>query len=131
MSNTQTTLPSFRGVVINVMATDKDGAPLVKTRENGTKAPYQLCSVKFTEGPLSGQSRLAQRSLVNREGVAKEPVAKGDEVSMVLVSVLEGKPFFEVATSINASDEDVLKAFGLATTATAPATADEEIPLAQ
>lgn len=132
MSTERPTLKSFKGVVTTVITTDKEGAPLVKTRENGVKAPYALCGVKFTEGPLAGKTAWAQRTLMNREGVVKEPVAKGDDVSIVLVSVVDGRPFFEVATSVNATDAEMLEAFGeVTTTATAPTTADEEIPLAQ
>lgn len=128
MSQAQTKLKSFQGVVTTVITTDKDGVtPLMKTRADGTKAPYALCGVKFTEGPLAGKTTWAQRTLMNREGVAKEAVAKGDTVSIVLVGIVDNKPFFEVATSVNATDADLLSAFGEAVVAEEAPT----IPLAE
>lgn len=130
MSQAQKPLKSFQGVVTTVITTDKDGVtPLMKTRVDGTKAPYALCGVKFTEGPLAGKTTWAQRTLQNRKGAAKENVAKGDTVSIVLVGIVDNKPFFEVSTSVNATDADLLSAFGEVTTE-APVEAPA-IPLAE
>ena len=112
--------PSFKASIITVITTTKDGEPLMKTRANGEQSPYALCSAKITEGPLKGKSVWAQRTLENRDGIAKDAVAKGDEV-FVMVSIVtdaEGvkKPFFEVATSMNATDEEILLALGLGIT---------------
>lgn len=130
MSQAQSSLKSFKGVVTTVITTEKDGVtPLMKTRADGTKAPYALCGVKFTEGPLSGKTAWALRTLQNREGVAKENVAKGDTVSIVLVGIVDNKPFFEIATSVNATDAELLAAFEeVATEAPVEAPA---IPLAE
>ena len=130
MSQAQTTLKSFRGIVTTVITTAQDGVtPLMKNRADGTSAPYALCGVKFTEGPLAGKTAWAQRTLLNREGVAKEPVVKGDEISIVLVGVVDNKPFFEVATSVNATDPDLLSAFGV--TEAPQAQAAVNVPLAE
>lgn len=131
MSQAQTTLKSFRGVVTTVITTAQDGVtPLMKNRADGTSSPYALCGVKFTEGPLAGKTAWAQRTLLNREGVVKEPVAKGDEISIVLVGIVDNKPFFEVATSANATDEELLAAFGGVTEAP-QAQAEVNVPLAE
>lgn len=130
----QKNLKSLKAVVTTVITTAKDGSPLVKTRQDGTTAPYALCGLKLTEGPHESKTLWAQRTLVNREGVAKEPVAKGDKVFATLVNVVvdkttgKPKPMFEVTTSANASDDELLSAFEVATTTTAPAV-EEEIPL--
>lgn len=133
----QKNLKSLKAVVTTVITTAKDGSPLVKTRQDGTTAPYALCGLKLTEGAHAGKTLWAQRTLINREGVAKEPVAKGDEVFATLVNVVvdkttgKPKPMFEVTTSSNASDDELLSAFGeeVATTTTATVGAEEEIPL--
>jgi len=109
--------PAFSATIVAVLTTTKDGAPLMKTRADGSQSPYALCSAKITEGPLKGKSVWAQRTLENRDGVAKDNVTKGDDVA-VIVSTVTGadgkvKPFFEVATSINATDEEILMALGL------------------
>jgi hypothetical protein len=130
MSAEKTQLKSFSAVVTTVITTTKEGEPLMKTRANGDQSPVALCGLKLTEGPAKGKTLWAQRTLMNRDGVAKEPVAKGDEVFATLVSIVEGKPFFEVTTSANASDEDLLAAFG-AVAETTPSTEDVVIPLAQ
>ena len=128
---TSKNLPSFKAIVTRVDATNKDGVLYEKTRADGTKSPYLLCQIKFIEGPANGKSFLAQRSLVNRDGVVKEPVAVNDEVFGTLVGVVNGKPFLEVTTSINGTDEDLLSAFGVTTETTAAKTEEVEIPLAQ
>lgn len=128
---TSKNLPSFKAIVTRVDATNKEGVLYEKTRANGTKAPYLLCQIKFTEGPANGKSFLAQRSLVNRDGVVKEPVAVNDEVFGTLVGVVNGKPFLEVTTSINGTDEDLLAAFGATTEQTVAKTEEVEIPLEQ
>lgn len=138
MENTQQTLTNKACKVVRVITKDKQGAPLMKTRQDGSKAPYHLVSVEFTEGSLAGKSTLAQRSLVNRDGVVKEPVVVGQQCFVTLVSVLTDpqtgvkRPFFEVSTTSNASTEDLLAEFGIATQTTAtatPATTEEEVPL--
>ena len=127
----KTQLKSFQGKVTTVITVGKDGiTPLMKTRADGSQAPYALCGVKFTEGPLAGKTAWAQRTLVNREGIAKDAVVKGDDISIVLVAIIDGKPFFEVATSANASDADLLAAFGEETVSTARV-AEQAIPLAE
>lgn len=128
---TSKNLPSFKAIVTRVDAVNKEGVLYEKTRANGTKAPYLLCQIKFTEGPASGKSFLAQRSLVNRDGVAKDAVAVNDEVFGTLVGVVNGKPFLEVTTSINGTDEDLLSAFGATTESTVAKTEEVEIPLEQ
>lgn len=129
MSQAQSNLKSFKGVVTTVITTEQDGVtPLVKTRANGSTSPYALCGVKFTEGPLAGKTAWAQRTLENREGVAKDNVAKGDEISIVLVGIVDNKPFFEVATSVNATDEELLAAFGGVTEAPQE---EVKVPLAE
>lgn len=112
MSTTTQNLKSLSAVVTTVISTTKEGEPLMKTRADGSKSPVLLCGLKLTEGPHTGKTLWAQRSLVNREGIAKDPVAKGDNVFATLTSVVDGKPFFEVTTSANASDADLLSAFG-------------------
>ena len=109
---TSKNLPSFKAIVTRVDTTNKEGVLYEKTRANGTKSPYLLCQIKFIEGPANGKSFLAQRSLVNRDGIAKDPVAVNDEVFGTLVGVVNGKPFLEVTTSINGTDADLLAAFG-------------------
>lgn len=132
MSQAQTNLKSFQGVVTTVITTDRDGVtPLMKKRQDGTLAPYALCGVKFTEGPLAGKTTWAQRTLMNREGVAKENVAKGDTISIVLVGIVDNKPFFEVATSVNATNEDLLAVFGDFATEESVAEVAPAIPLAE
>lgn len=128
---TQTQLKSLSAVVTTVISTAKDGSPLMKKRANGEESPVLLCGLKLTEGPHAGKTLWAQRSLVNRDGVAKEPVAKGDNVFATLTSVVDGKPFFEVTTSANASDEDLLSAFGATTEENVASTKEVEIPLTQ
>ena len=126
----QKDLKSLACVVTTVITTAKDGSPLVKTRKDGTTAPYNLIGIRFTEGTVKGKSTWAQRTLVNRDGVVKEPVAKGDEVFATLVNEIDGKPFFEVSTASNATDAELLSAFGIDATATATTPAvEEEIPL--
>ena len=134
MSTTTQTLPSFKAKVQTVINTNKEGEPLMKKRADGSEAAVQLCGLVFTEGPLKGKSTWAQRSLVNRDGVAKEPVAKGDDVFATHTGVVNGKNFFEVTTSVNATDEDITAALA-AMAGTAPQTVAKtekvEIPLAQ
>lgn len=112
MSTEKTALKSLSATVTTVITTAKDGSPLMKKRADGSESPVALCGLKLTEGLHAGKTLWAQRTLVNRDGVAKEPVAKGDNVFATLTSVVDGKPFFEVTTSANASDEDLLSAFG-------------------
>jgi len=97
----------------------------MKKRADGSESPVALCGLKLTEGPHAGKTLWAQRTLVNRDGVAKESVVKGDNVFATLTSVIDGKPFFEVTTSANASDEDLLSAFGA--TAETVATKEEVV----
>jgi len=131
MSTTTQNLKSLSAVVTTVINTAKDGSPLMKKRADGSEAPVLLCGLRLTEGPHAGKTLWAQRALVNRDGVAKEPVAKGDNVFATLTSVVDGKPFFEVTTSANASDEDLLSAFGATTEQTVAKTEEVEIPLVQ
>lgn len=131
MSTTANNLKSLSATVTTVITTTKEGAPLMKKRADGSESPVALCGLKLTEGPHAGKTLWAQRTLVNRDGVAKEPVAKGDNVFATLTSVVDGKPFFEVTTSANASDEDLLSAFGATTETTVATTEEVEIPLAQ
>lgn len=130
MSTEKTALKSLSATVTTVITTAKDGSPLMKKRADGSESPVALCGLKLTEGPHAGKTLWAQRTLVNRDGVAKESVAKGDNVFATLTSVIDGKPFFEVTTSANASDADLLSAFG-ATAETVAKTEEVEIPLAQ
>ena len=127
----QTQLKSLSATVTTVITTAKDGSPLMKKRADGSESPVVLCGLKLTEGPHAGKTLWAQRTLVNRDGVAKESVAKGDNVFATLTSVVDGKPFFEVTTSANASDEDLLSAFGATAESTVAKTEEVEIPLAQ
>ena len=127
----QTPLKSLSATVTTVITTTKEGAPLMKKRADGSESPVALCGLKLTEGPHAGKTLWAQRTLVNRDGVAKESVAKGDNVFATLTSVVDGKPFFEVTTSANASDEDLLAAFGATAETTVAKTEEVEIPLAQ
>lgn len=135
MSTTaKTNLISFKAIVQTVIDTNKEGEPLMKKRADGSEAAVQLCGLKITEGDLANQTIWAQRSLVNREGVVKEGVNKGDVVFATHTSTVNGKPFFEVTTSANASDTDILAALAKlgATTEQATAKVEEvEIPLAQ
>ena len=131
MSTTTQNLKSLSATVTTVITTTKEGAPLMKKRADGSEAPVLLCGLKLTEGPHAGKTLWAQRSLVNRDGVAKEPVAKGDNVFATLTSVVNGKPFFEVTTSANASDEDLLSAFGVTAEQATAKNEEVEIPLAQ
>ena len=129
-TETQIKLTSLAAIVTTVISTAKDGSPLMKRRANGEESPVLLCGLKLTEGAHAGKTLWAQRSLVNRDGVAKEPVVKGDHVFATLTSVVEGKPFFEVTTSANASDADLLSAFGVANEVVkADRTEEVEIPL--
>lgn len=129
-------LKSFSAIVVSVMTTDKNDQPLMKTRADGSKSPYSLCNLKITEGPLKGKSLLAQRSLENRLGIAKETVAVGDEVFATMTSIVVNRttggkmPMFEVTTSSSASTEDLLAAFGDSIEESTPAIADVKIPLA-
>ena len=103
----------FKAKVGTVITTDKEGQPLTKTRENGEKARYDLCTVEITEGPLAGKTVWAQRSLINREGREKEAVAPDQEVS-VMVTIVDNKPFFEISTGAPiASDEELLALLGV------------------
>jgi hypothetical protein len=134
MSTEKTALKSLSATVTTVITTTKEGEPLMKTRADGSQSPVALCGLKLTEGSHAGKTLWAQRTLVNRDGVAKEPVAKGDNVFATLVSVINGKPFFEVTTSANASDEDLLSAFGATAETTTTSTEEKEevvIPLAK
>ena len=131
MSTEKTALKSLSAKVTTVITTTKEGAPLMKKRSDGSESPVALCGLQLTEGPHAGKTLWAQRTLVNRDGVAKEPVAKGDNVFATLTSIVNGKPFFEVTTSANASDEDLLSAFGATTESTVATTKEVEIPLAQ
>ena len=128
-TTTQTQLKSLSAVVTTVINTAKDGSPLMKNRDDGTQSPVLLCGLKLTEGPHAGKTLWAQRSLINKKGEIKEPVAKGDNVFATLTSVINGKPFFEVTTSANASDEDLLAAFGATTEQTVAKVEEVEIPL--
>ena len=111
--------PSFKATIVNVITTTKEGEPLMKTRGDGSKSPYSLCSAKITEGPLAGKSVWAQRTLENREGEVKDAVVKGDDVYVIASIVTDAngvsKPFFEVATSMNATDEEILAVLGIMT----------------
>ena len=126
---TQIKLTSLAAIVTTVISTAKDGSPLMKKRDDGSESPVLLCGLKLTEGPHAGKTLWAQRSLVNKKGEIKEPVAKGDNVFATLTSVVNGKPFFEVTTSANASDEDLLAAFGATTEQTVTKVENVEIPL--
>jgi hypothetical protein len=133
MSTEKTALKSLSATVTTVITTTKEGAPLMKKRADGSESPVALCGLKLTEGPHAGKTLWAQRTLINREGVAKEPVAKGDNVFATLVSVITDangnkKPFFEVTTSANASDEDLMDAFG-ATAETVATQEEVKIPV--
>jgi hypothetical protein len=130
MSQSQTNLKSIAAIVTTVITTTKEGLPLMKRRADGSEAPYALVGIKFTDGSLKGKSTWAQRSLLNRDGVIKEPVAVGDEVFGTLTGIVNGKPFFEVTTSTNATDADLLAAFGEIAQPVAKA-ADVEVKLAQ
>ena len=112
--------------VITVIDTAKDGSPLMKTRADGSLAPYQLVSVQLLEGKASGKTHLAQRTLMNRDNVEKSPVAKGDEI-FVIPSLVNGKVFLEISASVNATDEELMDAFGL----TAETVEEPAIPLAE
>jgi len=106
---------SFKAQITTVITTDKEGNELVKTRANGDKAPYALCGVRFMDGPLKGKSTWAQRTLLNREGVVKDNVTKGDEVFVIptVIDTEDGKrAFFEVSTSVNATDDELLAMLG-------------------
>ena len=127
----QTQLKSLSATVTTVITTAKDGSPLMKKRADGSESPVVLCGLKLTEGPHAGKTLWAQRTLIYKKGEIKEPVAKGDNVFATLTSVVNGKPFFEVTTSANASDEDLLAAFGATTEQTVAKTEEVEIPLAQ
>ena len=132
MATTAQTLPSIKAKVQTVIVTNKEGGPLMKKRADGSEAPVQLCGLVFTEGPLKNKTTWAQRSLTNRDGVAKEGVAVGDEVFATHTGVINGKNFFEVTTAVNATDEDITAALA-AMAGTAPQTVDTnkkvEIPL--
>lgn len=130
----KTNLLGFKAIVQTVITTNKEGGPLMKKRADGSEAPVALCSLKITEGDLANQTVWAQRTLVNRDGVAKEPVAKGDDVFATHTSTINGKHFFEVTTSMNATDEAIAAALAklsLATEETVASTEEVEIPLAQ
>jgi hypothetical protein len=118
-------IKSFKVQVTTVITTNKEGSELVKTRANGDSAPYALCGVRFLDGPLKGKSTWAQRTLLNREGIIKENVAKGDEV-FVIASVYDNKPFFEISTSVNATDSEMLAMLGLVAPEVTPVHVDAQ-----
>ena len=111
-------LKSFAAVVTSMSLTNKEGETYVKTRGDGSKAAYSLCILKFTDGPLAGQTITAQRSLVNAAGTVKDNVAVGDNVFATRVARLDSRDgkgprdFFEVTTSLSASAADIEAAFG-------------------
>ena len=134
MSTEKTALKSLSAKVTTVITTTKEGAPLMKKRSDGSESPVALCGLQLTEGPHAGKTLWAQRTLVNRDGVAKEGVNKGDIVFATHTSTVNGKPFFEVTTSTNASDADILTALaklGVTTEQNVAKTEEVEIPLAQ
>jgi hypothetical protein len=105
--------PMYKATVGTVINTNKEGQPLTKTREDGRTARYDLCTVEINEGPLAGKTVWAQRTLVNREGREKEPVVEKQEVSVV-ITIVENKPFFEIATGMPiASDEELMALLGV------------------
>jgi hypothetical protein len=125
----ENSIQTVKAVVTSVIKTTKEGEPLMKKRADGSLAPYHLCGIKLTEGPAKGTTHWAQRTLQNREGVAKEAVNVGDDIS-VMPSIVNGRVFLEVVSSVRGTNEDLLATFGLS--AEAVATTEElEIPLAQ
>lgn len=125
MATTAQKLSSIKAKVQTVIVTNKEGGPLMKKRFDGSESPVQLCGLVFTEGPLKGKTTWAQRSLINQKGEIKEGVAIGDEVFAAHTGVLNGKNFFEVTTSVNATDEDITAALA-AMAGTAPQTVAQE-----
>ena len=81
------------------------------TKSNGGKT--QLCQALITEGPLTGMTVLASRTLRNASGAEKSPVSAGQEVE-VYHSQLPStsnpgtmQNFFEVSTGLGASQDDI------------------------
>jgi hypothetical protein len=72
----------------------------VRTKSNGKQ--YLVTTVKFLDGPLTGKSYFAQRTL----GENKATVQVGQAVTAHL-SVVDNKPFFEISTgsSVNSAEE--------------------------
>lgn len=52
----------------------------VKTKSNG--GTFVVCTVMHKDGALAGKKFFAQRTLTNKDGVAKENVKVGDEVTL-------------------------------------------------
>jgi hypothetical protein len=114
-------------IVKTVITTDKEGMPLVKKRADGSFSRYDLVSAEVTgtNTPLDGQLVWAQRTLENRDKEAKEAVVEGQEV-LLYATVVDGKPFFTVATgNAVANDADImLHLFGVTAPATVATPAD-------
>lgn len=75
----------------------------VKTKVNGKQ--YLVCTVKFLDGSLKGETYFAQRTL----GEKKSPIRVGQEI-VAIASVVDNRPYFEVSTGTTVSDSSVILA---------------------
>jgi hypothetical protein len=83
----------------------------IKTKENGAK--FVVCTVQHKDGALAGKSYFAQRTLINKDGVAKEPVKVGDEVQLYNQISDDNRNIF-TSISKGANVDDIAELLGLA-----------------
>lgn len=83
----------------------------VGTKSNGKQ--FLLAEVRFTDGPLTGKTYFAQRTL----GESKAAIHVGQDIKAILniVTNEQGvkRPFFEISTSSVDSAEEIMAALGL------------------
>ena len=83
----------------------------LKEKSNGGKT--QLVQAFIVDGPLKGLTVLAQRTVLNAQGVEKPAVAVGDEVTLhhtqqpSAVKAGTMQNFFEVSTGMGATQDDI------------------------
>ena len=116
----------------NYKAIIKSVSAEIKTKSNGGE--IQLCNAEITEGPLKGLTVLAQRTIKNAKGEAKEPVKVGAEIQLYHTQLESTtnpgtmQNFFEVSMGTGATQDDINARLALALgTATTNAIAEQAV----
>lgn len=79
----------------------------IRTKSNNKQ--FLLCTVQFKDGPLTGKSYFAQRTL----GGSKANITVGQDVTCYM-TVVDNNPFFEISTGSQVTDKaDIIAALGL------------------
>lgn len=94
----------FKAIVTSAGSTEMN-------KSNGGKYILQNC--KIVGGPLNGQIVSGTRTILNKDGVAKEPIPVGTEVRLYLTRVPSATQaggfmnFFDISTGAGASQADI------------------------